>query len=156
MTETYERTSEALERLTPQQRAVTQGDITEPPDQNEFWSSAELGNYVDVVSGGRLFASIDKLETHRRWPRFTIPLELDDDVELCDTSHGVARTEVRSARGNSHLGHLFPNGSVDAGGMNSAALRSFAAKDFDAEGYGRYGRLFASDVQSKMNTRGVA
>jgi hypothetical protein len=74
-------------------------------------------------------------------------------VELSDTSHGVARTEVRSARVSSHLGHLFPNGSADAGsmrsGINSAALRFIAAKDLDAEGYGRYGRLFASDVESK-------
>ena len=146
MAKTYERTPEALERLTPRQRAVTQDDVTEPPFQNEFWNSKEPGIYVDVVSGEPLFASIHKFDSHSGWPSFTIPLEPANVVELSDTSHEMIRTEVRSAHGNSHLGHLFPDGPADAGGMryciNSASLRFIAAKDLDAEGYGQYGHLF--------------
>jgi peptide-methionine (R)-S-oxide reductase len=155
MANTYESTPEAIERLTPRQRAVTQDDVTEPPFQNEFWNSKEPGIYVDVVSGEPLFASIHKFDSHSGWPSFTIPLDPDNVVELSDSSHGMIRTEVRSAHGNSHLGHLFPDGPADAGGMryciNSASLRFIAAKDLETEGYGRYGHLFNSDVDSKTN-----
>jgi peptide-methionine (R)-S-oxide reductase len=155
MAKTYERTPEAIGRLTPQQRAVTQDDVTEPPFRNEFWNSKEPGIYVDVVSGEPLFASIHKFDSHSGWPSFTIPLEPDNVVELSDTSHGMVRTEVRSAHGNSHLGHLFPDGPADQGGMryciNSASLRFIAATDLETEGYGQYGHLFDSDVDSKTN-----
>lgn len=148
MAKKYERTTGALERLTPRQRAVTQDDVTEPPFQNEFWNSKEAGIYVDVVSGEPLFASVHKFDSHTGWPSFTVPLESDNVVEVSDTSHGMVRTEVRSAHGNSHLGHLFPDGPAGAGGMryciNSASLRFIAAKDLDAEGYGQYARLFGT------------
>jgi peptide-methionine (R)-S-oxide reductase len=114
MAKTYERTPEAVERLTPRQRAVTQDDVTEPPFENEFWNSKELGIYVDVVSGEPLFASVYKFDSHTGWPSFTIPLEPDNVVERSDTSHGMVRTEVRSAHGDGHLGHLFPDGPADA------------------------------------------
>ena len=146
MTKTYERTPEAVERLTPRQRAVTQEDVTEPPFQNEYWNSKEPGIYVDVVSGEPLFASIHKFDSHTGWPSFTIPLEPGNVVERSDSSHGMIRTEVRSAHGNSHLGHLFDDGPADAGGMryciNSASLRFIAADSLEAEGYGQYAHLF--------------
>jgi peptide-methionine (R)-S-oxide reductase len=146
MTKTYETTPEALDRLTPRQRAVTQEDVTEPPFRNEFWDSKDAGIYVDVVSGEPLFASVHKFDSHSGWPSFTVPLDPDNVVELSDNSHGMARTEVRSAHANSHLGHLFPDGPVDQGGMryciNSAALRFIAAKDLESEGYGQYAHLF--------------
>ena len=101
---------------------------------------------MDVVSGEPLFASVHKFDSQTGWPSFTIPLEPDNVVERSDTSHGVVRTEVRSAHGDSHLGHLFPDGPADAGGMryciNSASLRFIAAEDLEAEGYGRYAHLF--------------
>jgi peptide-methionine (R)-S-oxide reductase len=146
MAERYERTFEAVERLSPRQRAVTQNDVTEPPFQNEFWDSKEPGIYVDVVSGEPLFASVHKFDSHSGWPSFTVPLEPDNVLELADTSHGMVRIEVRSAHGNSHLGHLFPDGPAEAGGMrycvNSASLRFIAAEDLQAEGYGQHTSLF--------------
>jgi peptide-methionine (R)-S-oxide reductase len=146
MAKTYRSTPEALDGLTPRQRAVTQDDVTEPPFQNEFWDAKEPGIYVDVVSGEPLFASVHKFDSHSGWPSFTTPLEPGNVVELDDTSHGMVRTEVRSAHGNSHLGHLFPDGPADAGGMryciNSASLRFIAVEDLEAEGYGEYAHLF--------------
>jgi peptide-methionine (R)-S-oxide reductase len=145
---TYQRTPEAIEQLSPRQRAVTQDDVTEPPFQNEFWNSREPGIYVDVVSGEPLFASVHKFDSHSGWPSFTTPLEPDNVVELSDNSHGMIRTEVRSAHGNSHLGHLFPDGPADEGGMryciNSASLRLIPVKDLETEGYGEYAHLFGA------------
>jgi len=160
MGKTYGRTAEAIERLTPRQRAVTQNDITEPPFENEFWNSKEPGIYVDVVSGEPLFASAHKFDSRSGWPSFTIPLEPANVVELSDTSHGIVRTEVRSAHGNSHLGHLFDDGPAAAGGMryciNSAALRFIAVKDLETEGYGQYAELFEKTAGSTPTTGGAA
>ena len=160
MAKTYERTPEQIEQLTPRQRAVTQDDLTEPPFENEFWNSKEPGIYVDVVSGEPLFASVHKFDSHTGWPSFTLPLEPDNVVEHSDTSHGMVRTEVRSAHGDSHLGHLFPDGPADAGGMryciNSASLRFISATNLEAEGYGQYGHLFGTDADSKTNDGGTA
>jgi len=146
MAKTYGRTPEAVERLTPRQRAVTQDDVTEPPFDNEYWNSKEPGIYVDVVSGEPLFASVHKFDSRTGWPSFTLPLEPGNVVDRSDTSHGMVRTEVRSAHGNSHLGHLFDDGPAGAGGMryciNSASLRFIAAENLEAEGYGQYAHLF--------------
>ena len=159
MAKTYGRTPEALERLTPRQRAVTQDDVTEPPFDNEYWNSKEPGIYVDVVSGEPLFASIHKFDSHTGWPSFTIPIEPGNVVERGDSSHGMIRTEVRSAHGNSHLGHLFDDGPADAGGMryciNSASLRFIAADSLEAEGYGQYAHLFETPP-SQASGGGVA
>ena len=142
MGKTYGRTPEALNRLTPLQRAVTQNDMTEAPFGNEFWNYKEVGIYVDVVSGEPLFASVNKFDSRSGWPSFTVPLEPDNVVEIRDTSHGMLRIEVRSAHGDSHLGHVFPDGPAEAGGLryciNSASLRFIAAQDLEAEGYGAY------------------
>lgn len=146
MTKDYRKDPEALGQLSPQQRRVTQEGATEPAFGNEYWANKEAGIYVDIVSGEPLFASTSKYDSHTGWPTFAVPLEPDNIVERTDTSHGMVRTEVRSAHGDSHLGHLFDDGPVRVGGlrycMNSAALRFVPVADLEAEGYGQYRQLF--------------
>ena len=142
----YEKTPEALARLTDEQRRVTQESGTERPFSNEFWDSKEAGLYVDVVSGEPLFTSLDKFDSGCGWPSFTKPLEDEHVVELRDMSHGMIRTEVRSKHGDSHLGHVFPDGPRETGGLryciNSASLRFIPVSRLEAEGYGQYRSLF--------------
>src|SRR6186713_2800335 len=130
------------QRLTPEQYAVTQQCGTEPPFRNEFWDNHEAGIYVDVVSGEPLFASTDKYDSGSGWPSFTKPIEPANVKELDDATHGMVRTEVRSANGDSHLGHVFNDGPRDRGGLryciNSASLRFVHKKDMEKEGYGAY------------------
>ncbi len=138
----YRKTDEAVARLTPEQFYVTQQSGTERPGTGEYLHTKEPGLYVDIVSGEPLFASADKFDSHCGWPSFTKPIEDARVNELHDASHGMVRTEVRSAGGDSHLGHVFPDGPRDRGGLryciNSAALR-FVPKDrMEAEGYGAY------------------
>jgi len=146
MTKTYSKDAEAVARLSAEQRRVTQEGATEPAFRNEYWDNKEPGIYVDVVSGEPLFASINKYDSHTGWPSFTVPLEPDNVVEKSDTSHGMIRTEVRSAHGDGHLGHLFDDGPAEAGGlrycMNSASLRFVPVDQLEAEGYGAYRHLF--------------
>jgi len=142
----YEKTPEALARLTPEQRHVTQESGTERPFYNEFWDSKEAGLYVDVVSGEPLFTSLDKFDSGCGWPSFTKPLEDEHVLELRDMTHGMIRTEVRSKHGDSHLGHVFPDGPRETGGLryciNSASLRFIPVSKLEAEGYGQYSSLF--------------
>jgi peptide-methionine (R)-S-oxide reductase len=137
---------EAISRLTPRQYRVTQERGTEPPFDNEFWNLKEAGIYVDIVSGEPLFASTKKYDSGCGWPSFTAPLESDNVKEVKDLSGGMARVEVRSSAGNSHLGHVFTDGPASAGGLryciNSAALRFIAYEDLETEGYGEYRHLF--------------
>jgi peptide-methionine (R)-S-oxide reductase len=139
---------EALSRLSPEQYRVTQRDGTERPFKNEYWDNKESGIYVDIVSGDPLFAATDKFDSNSRWPSFTKPLDSDNVVENTDTSHGMARTEVRSTHGDSHLGHVFPDGPRDAGGLryciNSASLRFIPLDGLESEGCGKYRKLFES------------
>jgi peptide-methionine (R)-S-oxide reductase len=144
--DTYRKDPEAIARLTNAQYQVTQQDSTEPAFRNEFWDNHEPGLYVDVVSGEPLFASVNKYDSQSGWPSFTVPLEPGNVVELQDSTYGMARTEVRSAHGDSHLGHVFPDGPKDEGGLryciNSAALRFIPVADLEGEGYGEYRKLF--------------
>ncbi len=149
MPDNYRKDPEAVSRLTPEQYQVTQEAATEPPFRNEFWDNKEPGIYVDVVSGEPLFASVNKYDSHSGWPSFTTAIEPANVVENTDASHGMIRTEVRSAHANSHLGHLFPDGPPEAGGLryciNSAALRFIPLDDLESEGYGDYRKLFNDD-----------
>lgn len=138
----YSKNPDAIARLTPEQYRVTQQSGTEPPGTGEYLANKEPGIYVDVVSGEPLFASSDKFESGCGWPSFTKPIEPAHVTELRDTTHGMIRTEVRSAHGDSHLGHVFPDGPRDRGGLryciNSAALRFIPRERMEAEGYGDY------------------
>jgi peptide methionine sulfoxide reductase msrA/msrB len=131
--------------LTPAQYQVTQCSATEPPFRNEFWNHHESGIYVDVVTGEPLFSSTDKFDSGTGWPSFVRPLEAANVAEHEDTSHGMRRVEVRSAGGDSHLGHLFPDGPRPTGlryCINSASLRFIPVAKLEAEGYGQYRALF--------------
>ena len=132
----------AIRNLSPEQYSVTQQDGTELRGTGEYLDNKEPGIYVDVVSGEPLFASSDKFDSGTGWPSFTKPLEPAHVNELLDTAHGMIRTEVRSVHGDSHLGHVFPDGPRDRGGLryciNSAALRFIHRDDMEAEGYGAY------------------
>ena len=138
----YERRPEVIEALDPEQYYVTQESGTERPGTGKYLANKEPGLYVDVVSGEPLFASSAKYESGCGWPSFVKPIVSDHVVELTDVSHGMVRTEVRSKFGDSHLGHVFPDGPRDRGGLryciNSAALRFIHRDDMEAEGYGAY------------------
>jgi peptide-methionine (R)-S-oxide reductase len=138
----YGKNSEAVSKLSAEQYRVTQQGATERPGSGEYLSNKEPGIYVDIVSGEPLFASADKYESGCGWPSFTKPIEPANINELKDSTLGMIRTEVRSAHGDSHLGHVFPDGPADRGGLryciNSASLRFIHRDDMAAEGYGAY------------------
>lgn len=139
---TYTRTDEAVRKLTPEQYRVTQMNGTERAFTGEYTDNKVPGIYVDVVSGEPLFASADKFDSGCGWPSFTKPIVSANVAELRDRSHGMIRTEVRSAHGDSHLGHVFPDGPQDRGGLryciNSASLRFIPREEMEAAGYGAF------------------
>jgi peptide-methionine (R)-S-oxide reductase len=138
----YRKTPEAVAKLTPEQHRVTQESGTERAGTGELLHNKEPGLYVDPVSGEPLFASSDKYDSRSGWPSFTKPIEPAYVREIRDTARGMVRTEVRSAHGDSHLGHVFPDGPPDRGGLryciNSASLRFVPRGEMEAQGYGDY------------------
>jgi peptide-methionine (R)-S-oxide reductase len=139
---TFRKTPEAIARLSPEQYRVTQQSGTEAPGTGELLDNHEPGIYVDIVSGEPLFASSAKFDSGCGWPSFSRPISTKAVNELTDASHGMIRTEVRSAAADSHLGHVFEDGPADQGGLryciNSASLRFVHRDDMAAEGYGAY------------------
>jgi peptide-methionine (R)-S-oxide reductase len=138
----YGKSAEAISKLSPEQRRVTQECGTERAGTGEYLNDKMPGIYVDVVSGEPLFASSAKYESGCGWPSFTKPIEPANISEFSDSSHGMVRTEVRSVHGDSHLGHVFADGPADLGGLryciNSASLRFVPYDRMEAEGYGDF------------------
>lgn len=138
----YEKNPDVIATLSPEQFRVTQENGTERPGTGEYLDNKAPGIYVDIVSGEPLFASADKFDSGCGWPSFTKPIAPAHVTELRDTTHGMVRTEVRSTQGDSHLGHVFPDGPQESGGLryciNSASLRFIHRDDMEAEGYGAY------------------
>jgi peptide-methionine (R)-S-oxide reductase len=149
----YNKNPAAIDALSPEQYHVTQKNGTERPFTGEYWDNHEPGIYVDVVSGEPLFASVDKFDSGTGWPSFTRPIREPNGsanvVEKRDLSHLMIRTEVRSAHGESHLGHVFNDGPRSEGGLryciNSASLRFIHLNDLEAEGYGEYKKLLTTE-----------
>ena len=139
---TYTKSDDAVARLTPEQFRVTQQNGTERAFTGEYDEHFEPGIYVDIVSGEPLFASSAKFNSGCGWPSFSKPIVEANVNELRDNTHGMIRTEVRSAHGDSHLGHVFPHGPREMGGLryciNSASLRFVPKDEMVAEGYGDY------------------
>lgn len=138
----YKKTEAAIAKLSPEEYRVTQQSATERPGTGALLHNKEPGVYVDIVSGEPLFASSDKYESGCGWPSFTKPIEPANVNELRDNSHGMIRTEVRSTYGDSHLGHVFPDGPSYRGGLryciNSASLRFVPRGEMESQGYGEY------------------
>ncbi|MEO9078595.1 MAG: peptide-methionine (R)-S-oxide reductase MsrB [Rhodanobacter sp.] len=143
---TYRKTPEALARLTPEQYRVTQEAATERPFDNLYNAHQAAGLYVDIVSGEPLFTSLDKFNSSCGWPSFTRPVQAEHVLEKHDGNHGMTRTEVRSRDGDSHLGHVFPDGPRESGGLryciNSSSLRFVPVDQLENDGYGEYRKLF--------------
>jgi peptide-methionine (R)-S-oxide reductase len=152
MAQEYNKNPAAVDALSPEQYWVTQESGTERPFTGEYWDNHDPGIYVDVVSGEPLFASVDKFDSGTGWPSFTKPIDSGNVVEKKDKSHFMVRTEVRSTHGDSHLGHVFPDGPRDGGGLryciNSASLRFIHRDKLEEEGYGQYLSLFADTKET--------
>lgn len=139
-------------RLTPEQYRITQECGTERPFDNAYWNYKEAGIYVDIVSGEPLFSSLEKYDSGSGWPSFTKPIDKEHIQERPDTSHGMTRTEIRSSKAGSHLGHVFPDGPGPEGlryCVNSASLRFIPVSKLDVEGYGEFKKLFSKEDETR-------
>jgi peptide-methionine (R)-S-oxide reductase len=149
----YSKNPAAVDALSPEQYHVSQENGTELSFTGEYCNNHEPGIYVDIVSGEPLFASVNKFDSGSGWPSFTQPINTGSLVERRDRSHFMDRVEVRSAHADSHLGHVFPDGPTEAGGLryciNSASLRFIHRDNLEAQGYGQYLRLFTKDVSEQ-------
>ena len=138
----YFKDPDIIKALSAEEFYITQQSGTESPGSGKLLNNKEPGIYVDIVSSEPLFASCNKYESGCGWPSFTKPIESENIEEIRDTSLGMIRTEVRSKHGDSHLGHIFPDGPREHGGMryciNSASLRFIHRDDMESEGYGSY------------------
>ncbi len=141
--------------LTPEQYRIMKENGTELPFANPYWDNKKPGLYVDAISGEPLFSSADKFDSGTGWPSFTAPIDKDSVAERPDTSHGMGRTEVRSKKSDSHLGHVFEDGPAPTGRrycINSAALRFIPAEDLEKEGYGEYLAMIGGFIEPKTET----
>ena len=149
----YTKDPKAIARLTPEEHRVTQQNGTERPFTGLYNHHTAPGIYVDLVSGEPLFTSLDKFESGCGWPSFSRPAEPAHVTERSDASLGMRRTEVRSSHADSHLGHVFPDGPPEQGGLryciNSAALRFVPASELTAQGYDEYTQLFETEGQDQ-------
>jgi peptide-methionine (R)-S-oxide reductase len=156
MSDRYDKNPAAVDALSPEQYHVTQQNGTELPFTGEYCDNHQPGIYVDIVSGEPLFASVNKFNSGSGWPSFTQPIHPDGVVEKRDRSHFMERIEVRSTHADSHLGHVFPDGPPEGGGLryciNSASLRFIHRDDLEAEGYGEYLSLFTKDSPAQHHT----
>jgi peptide-methionine (R)-S-oxide reductase len=154
----YSKNPAVVDALSAEQYHVTQESGTEIPFTGEYCNNREPGIYVDIVSGEPLFASVNKFDSGSGWPSFTRPIDADLVVERRDRSHSMDRVEVRSIHADSHLGHVFPDGPAEGGGLryciNSASLRFIHRDDLEAQGYGQYLRLFTKDVSEQHQSPG--
>ncbi len=159
MKKTYLKDHNVIEQLDQVQFRVTQQCGTEPPFENAFWNNKEVGIYVDVVSGEPLFTSMDKFDSFTGWPSFTKPINKENITEHTDESLGMSRVEVKSKHADSHLGHVFPDGPPEAGGLryciNSASLRFIRKAELEQQGYSDYIHLFEA-VEQNTSTEETA
>ncbi len=139
----YRKPDEATlqEALDPQAFAVTQQSVTDRAFTHPYDQLFDEGIYVDVVTGEPLFSSKDKFDAGCGWPAFARPIAESSVTEAPDASiPGMPRTEVRSAKGQSHLGHVFEDGPASSGGqrycINGSALRFIPKDHLEEEGYG--------------------